>query len=134
MKMETDRAVAAALNRLFQDVDEAQVGERLESILDSIENLVLPVKPRAAFGLIVSLIERDRDAMECCGDHHYAVVAALNRAMGLVAKVARKLPEDEVRTTLERLIAEDTYLTREALAEVAIRGFKIQKPCADHPE
>lgn len=125
MKMETDRAVEVALSRLFQDVDEAQVGERLESILDSIENLVLPVKPRAAFGLIVSLIEHDRDAMECCGDHHNAVAAALNRAMGLVAKAGRSLPEEEVRTTLERLIAEDTLMTREALAEVAMTRARL---------
>jgi hypothetical protein len=99
--------------------EEAQIGERLELILDSIESLVLPVNSRAAFELLVTLIERDGDAMECCGDHHYSVAVAVNRAIGLVAKAGRSLPKVEVRRTLERLIAEDAYSTREALTDVA---------------
>jgi hypothetical protein len=99
----------------------AQVGERLEFILDSIESLVLSVDSRAAFELLVSLIERDGDAMEQCGDYHDSVAAAVNRAIRLVAKAGRSLPEEEVRRTLERLVAEDAYGTRETLTEVAAR-------------
>jgi hypothetical protein len=106
-------------HRYIQHTDEAQIGVRLELILDAIESLVLPVDPRAAFELIVSLVERDCDAMELCGDHHYSVVAAVNRAISLIAKAGRSLPAEEVRTTVERLVAEDTYATRETLIEVA---------------
>ena len=106
-------------HRYAQRAEEARIGARLELILDSIESLVLPVDSRAAFRLIVRLIERDGDAMELCGDHHYSVVAAVNRAICLVAKAGQSLPEEEVRRTLERLVAEDAYGTREMLAEVA---------------
>ncbi len=121
MKLETDQDVERAVGCPFHGAAEAQIGERLERILDCIENQVLPVNSRAAFALIVSLIERDREAMDCCGDHHYSVAAAVNRAIGLFAKAGRSLPQEEVRPTLERLIAEDLYCTREALGEVAAK-------------
>jgi hypothetical protein len=127
MKLETDPDVEFALSRLFHGAEEAQIGARIELILDSIESRVLPVNSRHAFELIVSLIERDQDAMECCGDHHYSVAAAVNRAIWLVAKVGRSLPESEVKSTLERLIAEDTYCTREALTEV-VASFASADP------
>jgi hypothetical protein len=127
MKLETDRDVELALSRLFHGAEEAQIGARIELILDSIESQVLPVNSRHAFELIVSLIERDQDAMECCGDHHHSVAAAVTRAIWLVAKVGRSLPESEVKSTLERLIAEDTYCTREALTEV-VASFASADP------
>lgn len=116
-------AFRPARHRYVQRAEEARIGARLELILDSIESLVLPVDAGAAFALIVSLIERDGDAMELCGDHHYSVVAALNRAIGLVASAGRALPEAQVRRTLERLIMEDAYGTREALAAGAGHGL-----------
>jgi hypothetical protein len=106
-------------HRYVHRAEEAQIGARFELILDSIESLVLPVDPHAAFRLIVSLIERDGEAMELCGDHHYSIVAAVNRAICLVAKAGQSLPKEEVRRTLERLVAEDAYSTREMLTEVA---------------
>ena len=109
-------AFRPAKHRYVQRAEEAQIGARLELILDSIESLVLPVDAHAAFALIVSLIERDGDAMELCGDQHYSVVAAVNRAIRLVAEAGRSLPQDELRRTIERLIVEDAYGTREALA------------------
>jgi hypothetical protein len=115
-------AFRPAKHRYTRSGEEVRIAERLELILDSIENLVLPVDSRAAFELIVGLIERDVDAMELCGDHHCAVVAAVNRAICLAAKAGRSLPEEQVRRTLERLVAEDAYGTRETLAEV-VRSF-----------
>ena len=106
-------------HRYVHRMEEAQIGVRLELILDAIESLVLPVDSRAAFELLVSLIERDGDAMELCGDHHYSVVAAVNRAIYLIAKAGRSLPAEVVRPAVERLVAEDTYATRESLIEVA---------------
>jgi hypothetical protein len=112
-------AIRPSNQRSVQRAEEAWIGARLELILNSIESLVLPVDSRAAFRLIVRLIERDGEAVELCGDDHYCVVAALNRAICLVAKAGQLLPEEEVRRTLERLLAEDAYGTREMLAEVA---------------
>jgi hypothetical protein len=130
----TERIDALRLSRLrhIGRAEEAQIGERLELILDAIESLVLAVNSRAAFELTVRLIERDGDAMECCGDHHYFVAAAVNRAIRLAAKAGRSLPQEEVRRTLERLIAEDSFCTREALAAVAAK-FASADPVLSTP-
>jgi hypothetical protein len=53
-----------------------EIGERLGFILESIERLVLPVAPKAAFELLVEVIQADGHAMENCGDHHWEVIAA----------------------------------------------------------
>jgi hypothetical protein len=95
-----------------------EVGERLGYILDSIKVLVLPVSPATAFELLVSLIERDGDAMEQCGDDHYSVQTELETAANLVATAMKSLPSREARETLERLVAEDGYGTRRPLADV----------------
>ena len=95
-----------------------EVGERLGYILDSIETLVLPVSPAAAFELLVLLIERDGDAMEQCGDDHYSVQTELETAAKLIAAAMTSLPSLEARETLERLVAEDGYGTRRPLADV----------------
>jgi hypothetical protein len=94
------------------------VGRRLDYILEAIETLVLPNDPRAAFDLLVLLMERDGDAMERCGDHHDAVGNALERAAEIIAEAAKALPQDEVRPRLQQLIADDDYGTRRALVAV----------------
>jgi hypothetical protein len=96
----------------------ADVGPRLGYILDAVETLVLPTNPRGAFELLILLGQRDGDAMERCGDHHPGVASAFERAAGLIAQAAQSLPPDEVRVTLERLIAEDDYGTRRSLVAV----------------
>jgi hypothetical protein len=94
------------------------VGRRLNYILEAIETLVLPKDPRAAFELLIQLVQADGDAMERCGDHHDAVADALERAAELVAQAVKTLPPQEVRATLQRLIAEDDYGTRRDLSAV----------------
>jgi hypothetical protein len=94
------------------------VGRRLDYILEAVETLVLPRDPRAAFELLVRLVQADGNAMEQCGDHHDAVASALERTVGLVAQAAQTLPTDEVRATLQQLIAEDDYGTRRGLIAV----------------
>ena len=91
------------------------MGRRLDDILEAIETLVLPKDPRAAFDLLVLLMQRDGDAMERCGDHHDAVGNALERAAEIIAEAAKALPQDEVRPRLQQLIADDDYGTRRAL-------------------
>jgi hypothetical protein len=59
--------------------------------VDSIEKRVLPVNSRVAFELM-SLIERDQEPMDCCGDHHYFVAAAVNRA--ITGRSRATLPAD----------------------------------------
>ena len=94
------------------------VGRRLDYILEAVETLVLPKDPRAAFELLVRLVQADGNAMEQCGDHHDSVASALARTVGLVAQAAQTLPADEVRATLQQLIAEDDYGTRRDLSAV----------------
>jgi hypothetical protein len=97
------------------------VGRRLAYILEAIETLVVPVDSRRAFELLVALIERDGDALECCGDHHDTVGGAMARAAELVEQVIRGLPREVVHATLQRLIAADDYGTRQPLAAVVRR-------------
>jgi hypothetical protein len=94
------------------------VGRRLVYLLEAIESQVLPVDSRRAFELLVSLIERDGDAMECCGDHHDAVAGAIEHASELIERAIRDLPREEVLGVLERLAATDEYGTRQHLAAV----------------
>lgn len=101
--------------------DGESVGRRLAYLVEAIETLVLPVDSRRAFGLLVALIERDGDALERCGDHHDAVQWALARAADLIERAIGGLPPQEVRATLERLVAADDYGVRRPLAAVARR-------------
>jgi hypothetical protein len=109
-----DSPAADRRDRVGEDV-----GRRLDYILEAIETLVLPRDPRAAFELLVLLMQRDGDSMERCGEHHDAVTSALERAAGLMAQAAQTLPPHEVRATLQQLMAEDDYGTRRGLVVVA---------------
>lgn len=63
-----------------------EMGARLEYILKSIELLVLPVDPKAAFELLVAVFEADSVAMENCGDSHFEVSCAFGRAAELMTE------------------------------------------------
>jgi len=103
----------------YRHHDGAQVGERWDYILDSIETLVLPEDPRQAFELLVLLVERHGDAVEHCADYHDTVQTALEHATELMALAGRSLPRSDVRATVERLIAEDHYGAHQTLVAVA---------------
>ena len=64
-----------------------EIGARLGFILESIETLVLPVDPKAAFKLLVKVFEADVVAMENCGDHDFEVGSAFERAAELIGNV-----------------------------------------------
>ena len=81
----------------------------LEYIVDSIESLVLPVNPRAAFELLMAMFEADSVAMENCGEHDYEVTCAFERAAELIAEAARALPREEVEEKIQSLMAGDGY-------------------------
>jgi hypothetical protein len=95
-----------------------EIGVRLGFILESIETLVLPVEPRAAFELLVRVFKVDSVAMENCGDHDFEVTLAFERAVGLIAKAAKSLSHAHVATALKPLLNDDGYGVRESLAEV----------------
>jgi hypothetical protein len=95
-----------------------EIGERLEFILESIETLVLPVDPKAAFKLLVKVFEADAVAMENCEDHDFEVGSGFERAAELIGRAAESLPQAEVVAALEALLDDDGYGVRGALAEV----------------
>jgi len=95
-----------------------EMGASLEFIVESIESLVMPANPRAAFELLVLLFESDGVAMENCGEHDFEVTCAFERAAGLMHQAARTLPRADVVTALEPLLDDDGYGVRGALAEV----------------
>jgi hypothetical protein len=98
-----------------------EIGASLGYVLDSIETLVLPVNPKAAFQLLVKLFEADAVAMENCGDHDFEVSSAFERAAELIGRASRSMPHREVIAALEALLEEDGYGIRGPLAEVIAR-------------
>ncbi len=98
-----------------------EMGKSLDFIVDSIERLVLPVDPKAAFVLLCAVFEADAVAMENCGEHDYEVSSAFERATELIAKSARSLPHREVETALQPLVLDDHYGVRSGLSEVIAR-------------
>jgi hypothetical protein len=95
-----------------------EIGASLALIVESIESLVLPVNPQLAFDLLVTVFEADGTAMENCGDHHWEVECALQRAAGVMAEAAKSLPAAVVKEKLTALMALDSYGLRKVLSRV----------------
>jgi len=93
-----------------------EIGQSLAFIVESIESLVLPFEPRLAFELLVAVFDADARAMEQCGEHHWKVECAFERAAGVMAKAATSLPRADVAETITTLTAVDGYGMRAALA------------------
>jgi hypothetical protein len=95
-----------------------EIGEQLGFIVDSIDRLVLLVDPAAAFELLVAVFERDGLAMEECGDHHWEVEMAFERAAKVMAVAAKSLPAAAVAERVRALMANEGYGVRAALKTV----------------
>lgn len=92
-------------------------------ILDAIENFVWAKDSQRAFDLLVLVIQSDGDAMENCGDYHFEVSCAVDRAIELIARVAPGLPSNAVLETLHSLAESDGYGTRSKVkAMLAVSG------------
>jgi hypothetical protein len=98
-----------------------EIGAGLEYVLDSIETLVLPVDPKAAFKLLVRVFEVDAVAMENCGDHDFEVTSAFERAAELIGRASKEMPQAEVVGALDALAEDDGYGVRGLLTEVIAR-------------
>jgi hypothetical protein len=87
-----------------------EMGKNLDFIVDSVERLVLPIDPKAAFKLLIALFEADGVAVENCGDHDWEVACAYKRAIEVIAEAAKSLLRVEVedshalRIGLDRLL------------------------------
>ena len=100
-----------------------EVGASLGYVLDSIETLVLPVDPKAAFRLLVAVFEADGLAIENCGDHDFEVSSAFERAAELMGEAGRGMLTDEVAAAVEALMADDGYGMGRVVAEaISNRG------------
>jgi hypothetical protein len=98
------------------------VGQRLGFILDGIETLVLPTEPRRAFALPVEFFEADARAMEECGEHHWTVECAFERAAGIMGEAAKAMAVTEAAAEVSRLMAVDSYGLRRVLGVVVPKG------------
>jgi hypothetical protein len=95
-----------------------QMGAHLDFIVDSVERLVLPRDPKAAFDLLVAMFEADHVAMENCGEHDLKVDCAYQRATGVMAEAAKHLSRAEVDERVKALIERDAYGMRARLASM----------------
>lgn len=95
-----------------------EMGTKLELIVDSVERLVLPRDPKAAFELLVAIFEADAVAMENCGEHDWEVACAFERAAGVMTDAAKRFPHAEVYDRVRALINVDGYGVRVGLASV----------------
>jgi len=96
----------------------SEIGTNLEFILDSIETLVMPVDLGKAFELFVAFFEADSIAMENCGDHHWDVQCAFERAAAIMGVAARSVSREKAVAAVETLLASDGYGVRGVLATI----------------
>ena len=59
--------------------------------------------------------------MHNCGDHHWQVTCAYERAARLMETVVNRLPSPAVIEALKRLLATDRYGVREPLKDLLTR-------------
>jgi hypothetical protein len=104
-----------------------EMGATLEFIVDSIERLVLPKDPAAAFELLVAIFEADKKAMENCGEHDWEVTCAYKRAAAVMRESAKTLPRAEVEERVQALIEADGYGVRACLVVVLPEDARVTK-------
>lgn len=95
-----------------------EIGVSLNFIVDSVERLVLPIDPQAAFHLLVALFEADGVAMENCGEHDWDVLCAYKRAAEVTANAAKNLRRSDVEVAVKALIDGDRYGVRRCLVSL----------------
>lgn len=100
-----------------------EIGRTLDLIVDSVERLVLPRNPRAAFEVLVTLFEADAVAMENCGAYHWEVECAYRHAVVAISAAAKHLPLAEVKDRITVLINTDNYAMRACLASAFQQSF-----------
>jgi hypothetical protein len=98
------------------------IGTTLDLIVDSVERLVLPRDPQAAFDALVALFEADAIAMENSREHHWEVECAYQRAAVVMSEAAKQLPTNEVEGRVSALLQIDYYGVRAVLASVSDCG------------
>jgi hypothetical protein len=95
-----------------------EMGANLDFIVDSVERLVLPKYPKAAFELLVAMFEADEVAMENCGECDWEVACAYQRAVDVMVQAAKNLPRAEVAVQVKALVDRDEYGMRATLVSV----------------
>jgi hypothetical protein len=81
----------------------SQIVERLERAVHSIENVLLPGDPRAAFEILTHLIERDEEIAAHCHEADFRASRAFEHACELLLKAMQSLPAAETEPVLARL-------------------------------
>lgn len=100
-----------------------EIGTAIALIVDSVVRLVLPRDSKAAFEVLVALFEADAIAIENCGEHHWEVECAYQRAAIGMSEAAKHLPIPEIRDQITALLNTDSYGVRAYLAAVLSINF-----------
>jgi hypothetical protein len=111
-------ALGAASKSAYRHSVGQEVGTNIDLIVDSVERLVLPRDPEAAFELLIALFEADSNAMENCGDHDWEVECAYQRAAAAMVAATIHLTPADVARRIGALIDADRYGIRGYLASV----------------
>jgi NodT family efflux transporter outer membrane factor (OMF) lipoprotein len=78
-----------------------EMGASLNFIVDSVEQWVLPIDPKAVLELLVVLFESDGVAMENCGEHDWEVACAYKRAAAAAKTFPRAQAEGRANGLFE---------------------------------
>ena len=92
------------------------VVQRVAHVLDAIELVILPASTRAAFDLLVEVIESDEQIVNQSGDAD--LQPTFERVCDMLLAAARSLYPLETKPILERLALADDYGLRQRLKQV----------------
>lgn len=92
------------------------VVQRVAHVLDAIELVILPASTRAAFDLLVEVIESDEQIVNQSGDAD--LQRTFERACDILLAAARALDAIEIKPILHRLASADDYGFRQRLRRV----------------
>jgi hypothetical protein len=90
--------------------------QRVDHVLDAIELVILPANTRAAFNLLVEVIESDESIANQSGDADLQPM--FERACDMLLAAACSLDPSEIKPILHRLASADAYGFRQRLRGV----------------
>jgi hypothetical protein len=103
---ERDRCVGRPSGHRATDSSNAR-RELASSAVHSIENVLLPSDPRAAFEMLTHLIEHDEEIAALCYEDDFGASQVFEHACELLLKAMQSLPAADTEPVLARLVANE---------------------------